>query len=362
MTSTIDPPHALLDAPAGGSLRGAGGQKEAVLSGLRKAAILLVTLGSEASSRVLRQLSEDEAEMISREVARLPSISDAEAQAVLDEFQRTSLGQAYVLEGGIDYAKKMLTDAYGPDAGLSIVERLMKSMGADAANFDAFQKIDPRQLAKLVYNEHPQIIALILSHLVSAQAASLLVALPAELRPDVVKRMATLEQLSPDIIAKIAAFIGRRLKALGEFSRESYGGVRAVAEMLNRLETGVSEELLTKVGEGDAGLSETIRNLMFVFEDIQKIDTEEMKLLVAKVDRKVLSVALKGTSPKISSHFTACMSQRAAEMLREDMEALGPVKIKDVEAAQHQIITLVRQLQSEGVLSTQAAGGDKYIT
>ena len=331
------------------------------LRGLRKTAILMVRLGHEASAAVLRHLSEDEVEMITKEVARLSSVPSSHVESVLDEFHALNIGQGYVLEGGIEYAKKMLTDAFGPESGVAIAERLVKSMSSDSANFDALQKIDPRQLAKLVYNEHPQIIALILSHLVPAQAAALLLALPEELRTDVVRRMANLEQLSPEIITKIAVFIGRRLKALGEFSRQSYGGVRAVAEMLNRLDAGVSEQLLSEIGQGSANLSETIRNLMFTFADLAKFDKEEMKILVPKIDRKILCVALRGVGPQLTGHFMQCLSERASQMLQEDMEALGPVKVKDVEGAQQHIIALVRQLQAEGALSTQAASGDKYI-
>ena len=331
------------------------------LHGLRKTAILMVRLGHEASAAILRQLSEDEAEMITKEVARLSTVPSSHVEAVLDEFHQLNVGQGYVLEGGIEYAKKMLANAFGPQGGAAITERLMKSMNSDTANFDALQKIDPRQLAKLVYNEHPQIIALILSHLVPAQAAALLLALPEELRSDVVQRMANLEQLSPEIIAKIAIFIGRRLKALGEVSRKSYGGVRAVAEMLNRLDAGVSEQLLTEIGPGSNNLSETIRNLMFVFADLQKFDKEEMKVLVPKIDRKILCLALKGVGPQLTGHFMQCLSERASQMLQEDMEALGPVKVKDVEGAQQHIIALVRQLQSEGALGMAASTGDKYI-
>ncbi|HVP48332.1 MAG TPA: flagellar motor switch protein FliG [Bryobacteraceae bacterium] len=332
------------------------------LPGLRKTAILMVRLGHEASAAVLRHLNEEEVELITKEVARLSTVPASHVESVLEEFHTLNVGQGYVLEGGIEYAKKLLTDAFGPETGVQIVERLVKSMSSDTANFDALQKIDPRQLAKLVYKEHPQIIALILSHLVPAQAAALLLALPEELRTDVVRRMANLEQLSPEIIAKIAVFIGRRLKALGEFSRQSYGGVRAVAEMLNRLDAGVSEQLLSEIGQGNATLSETIRNLMFVFADLQKFDKEEMKILVPRIDRKMLCMALKGVGPQLTGHFMQCLSERASQMLQEDMEALGPVKVKDVEAAQQHIIALVRQLQAEGALSTQsAASGGKYI-
>jgi flagellar motor switch protein FliG len=173
--------------------------------------------------------------------------------------------------------------------------------------------------------------------------------------------MANLDQISPEIIHKIAAVIGQKLKALGEFSRESYGGVRAVAELFNRLDSTSSKEILEKVEEQDANLGETIRHLMFVFEDLLMIDPNGMKEILGKVDRKIMTAALKGTSEQLKNHFLQAMSQRGAEMLREDMDALGPIKIKDVEAAQQQIISTVRQLESEGILSLKGAVGEQYV-
>jgi flagellar motor switch protein FliG len=177
----------------------------------------------------------------------------------------------------------------------------------------------------------------------------------------VAQRMASLDQISPEVILKIAGVIGQKLKTLGEFSRESYGGVRAVAEMLNRLDSGSSREILTHIDQQDTNLAETIRHLMFVFEDLLLIDPLGLKEVLAKVDRKVLTVALKGTSEQLRTQILSSMSQRGADMLREDMEALGPVKIKDVEAAQQQIIAVVRQLESEGVLSLKGTVGEQYV-
>jgi flagellar motor switch protein FliG len=173
--------------------------------------------------------------------------------------------------------------------------------------------------------------------------------------------MASLDQISPDIILKIAGVIGQKLKALGEFSRESYGGVRAVAAILNRLDSASTREILDDIERQDTTLAQTIRHLMFVFEDLLLIDPLGLKEVLAKVDRKVLTVALKGTSEQLRNHILGCLSQRGADMLREDMEALGPVKIKEVEAAQQQIIAVVRQLESEGVVSLKGAVGEQYV-
>lgn len=338
-------------------------EKESVqrYSGLQKAAVLMVTLGEELSGLVLKHLEEDEVAAIGKEVARIPAITAVEAEAILDEFYQMSMAQDYVLKGGIEYARKMLVNAFGPEMATRILDRLVKLLGHDTASFDALQKADPQQLAKFIHSEHPQTIALILSHLGPSQAAGLLFSLPVEIRADVALRMANLEQISPDIISKIAGIIGQKLKALGELSRESYGGVRAVAEMFNRLDSATSKEILDTIEAQDPNLAETIRHLMFVFEDLLLIDQNGIKEVLARVDRKLLTVALKGTSDQLKNHFMQCMSQRGAEMLREDMEALGPVKIKEVEAAQQQIIAVVRQLESEGVLSLKGAVGEQYV-
>ncbi|MGA2715270.1 MAG: flagellar motor switch protein FliG [Bryobacteraceae bacterium] len=360
MTPTAEQVQDFPAVQTGKRKQGPEERPQATSGDLTKAAIFLVSVGNETSSKILRQLSEEEVELVSREVARLGPVSSEQAHTVMEEFERGYLAHSYMLQGGVDYAKKMLTEAFGSDTGLSIVERLLKSMGANSGDLVALQKSDPGQLAKLIYNEHPQVIALVLSHLIPAKSSALLIALPPELRAEVVKRMALLDQFSPETVDRIAGYISRRLQALGEFSRESYGGVRAVAEMLNRLDTGTSDELLAAIGQENETLPESIRRLMFVFEDIRKLDKEDIKILLSRIDRKDLIVALKGSDLDTYNHFAQAMSTRAQEMLTEDIEGLGPVKIKDVEHAQHQIIALVRQLQAEGAIGAHGAG-DKYI-
>jgi len=254
-----------------------------------------------------------------------------------------------------------LMRAFTPDVAKRLLDRLTKALGAEAASFDAIQKADPGQLAKFIHSEHPQTIALVLSHLNQTQAAALLTQLPPQMRADVALRMASLDQISPEVIIKIASVIGQKLKTLGEFSRESYGGVRAVAEMLNRLDSTSTREILTHIDQQDTNMAETIRHLMFVFEDLLLIDPVGLKEVLAKVDRKILTVALKGTSEQLRNQILSSMSQRGADMLREDMDALGPIKIKEVEAAQQQIIAVVRQLESEGVVSLKGTVGEQYV-
>jgi len=336
-------------------------EQAAPLPGIRKAAILLITLGEQTSGEILKQMDEEEVQAIGREVARVSSITGEQADSLLEEFYQMTVAHDYVLKGGIDYARKILYNAFGPEHAKKMLDRLVKTLGSEMASFDALQKADPQQVAKFIHNEHPQTIALVLSHLNASQAAGLLISLPPEMRPDVALRMANLDQISPEIISKIAGIIGMKLKALGEFSREAYGGVRAVSEMFNRLDSGTSKEVLETMEQTHPTLVETIRHLMFVFEDLLLLGPEAIKEVLGKVDRKILTIALKGTSDQLKNHFLEQMSQRGSEMLREDMDALGPIKIKEVEAAQQQIIAVVRQLEAEGVISLKGTVGEQYV-
>ncbi|MCU0246218.1 MAG: flagellar motor switch protein FliG [Bryobacter sp.] len=335
--------------------------QEPAINGARKAAIVLISLGENLAAEVMRHMDEDEIQHIGKEVALARNISAEDSERVLDEYYQMSVAHDYVIKGGVEYARRVLVSAFGPEQAKKIMDRMLRQLGGETLSFDALQKADPQQLAKFIHNEHPQTVALILSHLNPSQAAGLLFSLPQEIRSDVALRMANLDQISPDIIAKIATIIGLKLKELGEVSRESTGGVQAVAEMFNRLDSSTSKEILESIEQRDAKLVETIRHLMFVFEDLLLMDQNGIKEVLSRVDRKLLTVALKGTSDKLREHFMGSMSQRGAEMLREDMEALGPVKIKEVEAAQQQIIAVVRQLEAEGVVSLKGTVGEQYV-
>ena len=331
------------------------------ISGLRKTAILLLMIGDEASSGILRELDAGEVDEISREIAMVRSLTPEEAEGVLEEFHKMVTARDYVIKGGIDYAKKLLVSAFGDEQAQRMLDRLMKSLGNESLSFDALQKTDPQQLSKFIHSEHPQTIALIISHLNPSQGAALLSQLPKEMRGDVATRMASLDQISPEIITKIAGVIGLKLRALGEMSRESYGGVDAVAEMLNRLDSNATKDILEVMENANPPLAEQIRHLMFVFEDLLLLDANAIKEVLGKVDRKILTVALKGTSEKMKTHILQAMSQRGADMMREDMDAMGPIKIKEVEAAQQQIIAVVRQLETEGVVSLKGTTGEQYV-
>ena len=331
------------------------------ISGPQKAAILLMTLGEEASAELMRQLSEDEIQRVSREVARTSSVGPDQVARVLDEFQQMVVARDIVRKGGIDQARRLLVGAFGPEPAEKILERLTHTLRTNPEGFSALQKADPQQLARFVQNEHPQTIALVVSQLSPTQAAALLMSLPVEIRSETALRMASLDQISPEIINKIVGIIHLRIKGLGQLSRQSYGGVKAVAELLNRMDSGSTRDILESIGEQDSQLVEQIRHLMFVFEDLSSVHPNGIKELVSRIDRKLLTVALKGTSEQLKTRLIEGMSKRGREMLLEDMEAAGPVKIKEVEAAQQAIIAVIRQMEEEGVLSLSGGADEQYV-
>ncbi len=334
---------------------------EQKMTGVQKAAVVLVMLGEDNSAQLVRQLSEEQVQLVSREIARLGKISAEQGDSVLEEFYQMVLAHDYIVKGGLDYAKGMLQSAFGPEAAKKLMDRVVAALGTNVANFDTLQKADPQQLARFLQSEHPQTIALVLAHLNPSQAAALLAALPSTYRTDVSLRVARLDEISPDVIHKIATVIGQKLTAVGEFSRESYVGVRAVAEIFNRLDTDTGKAILAELELKDPGLVESIRLIMFAFDDLLLLGDEAMKAIVARVDRKVPMLALKGTSERLQNHFLKTMSERGAQMMREDMEALGPVKVKDVEAAQQEIIAVLRVLEAEGVVSLRGSVGEQYV-
>ncbi|HUA20500.1 MAG TPA: flagellar motor switch protein FliG [Bryobacteraceae bacterium] len=330
-----------------------------VLTGLQKAAILMVSLGSGVSVPVLKRMTDQEVEVITSAIAKLEPVTAQQVEAVLEEANRSS--KAPFTRGGLDYVRKMLAEAFGPEAAMRLMDRLVKSMDQESVDFGSLRKVDPQQLAKFIQDEHPQTIALVLSHLDPSQAAALLNSLPLEVRADVSARMADLERISPESVRVIASVIGQKLKNLGDLSREARGGVRAVADMFNRLEPNSCAQLMDAIERSDPALFEKIRRYMFVFEDLLAVDAAGMREILSHTDRKILVTALKGTSEELRQHFFASLSQRGAEMLEEDLASLGPVKLKEVDAAQQAVITVARELEKDGVISLKNSGADQYV-
>jgi flagellar motor switch protein FliG len=331
------------------------------ISGLRKAAIVTLLLGEEATAEVFRHLNEEEIEKLATEMAALGQVPQATGEKVLEEFHQTIIAADYIAQGDVDYARRVLSKTLGQEAARRIMDRVLRSFQS-TAGFTSLEKADPQQLSKFILGEHPQTIALILAHLNPSSAASLVTLLPDSLRVDVLTRMASLEDISPDVITRISSVIETRLKTLGGPSLEQHGGVRAVAELFNRLERTVSTPVLEAIEAKRPELAVSIRNLMFVFEDLLNVDDNGLREIVQRADKKALTVALKGASEEIRVRFFGNMSKRAAEMLKEEMDVMGAVRLRDVEKAQQDIVAIARKLEEEGLISTGAAAGEAYVT
>jgi flagellar motor switch protein FliG len=330
------------------------------MSGARKAAILIMALGEEASSQVFQHLQEDEIEKIAKEIALLGPVGAEMGERVLEEFDQLAQAATFVTSGGVDYARRLLQRSLGKEDASRILERVLRSFRS-TAGFATLEKTDPQQLSKFILAEHPQTIALILAHLNAGNAAQLVSLLPDNLRADVLTRMASLDEISPEVITRISAIIDQRLKTVGGLSREQHGGVRAVAELCNRLDRSVSQSVLDVIETGSPELAVSIRNLMFVFDDLRSVEDNGLREIIQRADKKVLAIALKGASEEIRTAFLRNMSKRAADMLKEEIEAMGAIRMREVEKAQHEIVSITRKLEEEGLIVTGAAAGEAYV-
>jgi len=330
----------------------------ASLSGPRKAAMFLMGVGDQVGMEVLRHLAPEEVRLITAEIAATKTVGSEQMLFVFREFETLTTEGRLFAKGGVDCARRLVEQAFGPDSAQKLLAAVPNSEST-AASASLLENTDPQQLAIFLKNEHPQTIAVVLSNLSAEVAGGLMKTLPEETQAQVALRMASLDRVSPEVFQKVTEAIGSKLRSIRQISKTD--GVRALAALLNHLDADQAEALLTKVDEQNQPVADSVRSLMFVFEDILNIDKEGMRALVGKLDRKILTLALKGTGAKMREHFTQCMSQRSAEMLNEDMEALGPVRIRDVEAAQKEVILALRQLQQEGTVSMNREGGDEYV-
>jgi flagellar motor switch protein FliG len=330
------------------------------VSGVRKAAVLTLVLGEDAASQLFKFLSEEEIEAIAREVATMGAVKPDVGTVVLEEFHHMWKAAEYLSQGGVEYAQKILVKTLGPDVARRVLDRVVKSFESTMA-FTGLERADPQQLSKFILSEHPQTIALILAHLKPQQAAQLANSLPEDLRIEVITRMANLDEISPEVISRISAVIDQRIKSLGSRSHESYGGVRAVAELLNRLDRSLSQMVLESIESESPDLAVSIRNLMFVFDDLLHVEDSALREIIQRADKKALTVALKGASEDIRQRFLQNMSKRAGQMIKEEMEVLGAVRLREVEKAQQEIVAIARKLEEEGLLVTGAAAGEPYV-
>jgi flagellar motor switch protein FliG len=350
---------AMVPAPqANTGARGAG-----VMTGAKKAAVLCLVLGDEAVSELFKHLEEEEVQLISREIAALQRVNSETADDILEEFHHLMTARSYVMSGGIDYARRLLIKSFGPEAAKRLVDKITRSLES-TVGFEALQKVDAQQLSKLFQNEHPQTIALVLAHLDASTAADTLRCLPEAQRADIAVRMSNLGAISQDVIRRVSMVLDQKVKAIGDDSRRQVGGVRSVAELCNRLDRDAAGKILEEVEAAHPDLALQIRNLMVTFDDLLLVDDFGIREILQRVDKKQLALALKGAIPELQNRFFTNMSSKAAEMMREEMEYMGQVKMKDVTAAQREIVDVMRELDQEGVISLAGSGDgeDAYVS
>jgi len=331
-------------------------------AGARKAAILLVILGEDAASEIYRHLPPAEVEKITGEIAELSSVDAETALAILEEFEHQIMAADGAAHGGAAYANKLLLKAFGEEGAKELLRQVAVAAEKNAARLDSLRKADPEQLAKFIEGEHPQTIALILAHLEAKQASDLLMRLPEDLRADAIKRLAQLRQFSPDMAQRVSIVLHKRLDALGEQSRRAYAGLRGVADVMNRLELKTAKTILEGIEKEDPKLALSIRNLMFTFEDLVSVPEVGIRELLGQMDKKTLAMALRGASEELKNYIFKSMSSRAVEMLKEDMEVLGPVKTRDIHKAQLEAVAVARKLEAEGKVTLTPEGDDEYVT
>ena len=329
------------------------------LKGIQKAAILLIALGPEKSSMIFRHLKEDEIEDLTLEIANTKSVTPQIKEKVINEFYEVCLAQQYIAEGGIGYAKELLEKALGTDKALDVIGKLTASL--QVKPFEFVKKTDASQLLNFIQDEHPQTIALILSYLSSGQSAVILSALAPEKQADVARRIATMDRTSPDVIKEVERVLESKLSSLVNQDYTIIGGVDAVVEILNTVDRGTEKHIMETLEVEEPELADEIRKKMFVFEDILLLDDRSIQRVLRDVDNNDLAIACKGSTEEVQNAIFGNMSKRLAEMIREDKEFMGPVRMKDVEEAQQKIVNIIRKLEDSGEIVISRGGGDEIV-
>ncbi|WP_031410431.1 flagellar motor switch protein FliG [Geobacillus vulcani] len=334
-------------------------ERKGGLSGRQKAAILLISLGPDVSASVYKHLSEEEIEKLTLEISNVRQVTTEQKEEVLEEFRQLALAQDYIAQGGIAYAKEVLEKALGPDKAMQIINRLTSALMVRP--FDFARKADPMQLLNFIQNEHPQTVALILSYLEPAQAGQILSALPQEMQADVARRIALMDSTSPEIINEVEQILERRLSATVVQDYTQAGGIEAVVEVLNQVDRSTERTILDALEIQDPELAEEIKKRMFVFEDIVTLDHRAIQRVIREVDNNDLMLALKVASEEVKNVIFRNMSTRMAETFKEEMEYMGPVRLRDVEEAQSRIVAVIRRLEEAGEIVIARGGGDDII-
>ena len=328
-------------------------------TGIQKAAILLIALGPERSADIFKHLKEDEIEELTLEIANTRSVSPQVKEDVLNEFYQICLAQQYIAEGGIGYAKELLDKALGEDRAKEVITKLTASL--QVRPFEFVRKTDPSQLLNFIQDEHPQTIAMILSYLTSAQAALVIGALPPEKQADVAKRIAMMDRTSPDVIKEVERVLEKKLSSLVNQDYTIVGGVDAIVNILNTVDRTTEKHIMESLEIEEPELADEIRKKMFVFEDILLLDDRAIQRVLRDVDNADLGVALKAANEEVQNVIFKNLSKRLAAMIKEDMEFMGPVRMKDVEEAQQKVVSVIRKLEDSGEIVISRGGGDEIV-
>lgn len=329
------------------------------LSGPKKAAIIMLSLGTEKSAKIMKQFSELEIENISMEIANLSRVSKELQEKVLEEFVLLGQAQQYMLKGGVDYARDLLEKTLGHHKAMEIIKRLKEQVKVKPFTF--VRHTDPVQLVNLISGEHPQTIALILSYLDSQQSALVLSSLSPEMQADVARRVALMDRTSPDLLKDVENVLQEKLSTVFQQDFTQAGGVDTVVDILNNVDRGTEKLILEELEKEDAELADEIRQRMFIFEDIITLDDASIQRVIREIDSKDLAKAMKGTGEEVKERIFRNISKRATEMLREDLEYMGPIRLREVEEAQQRIVSVIRRLDEVGEIIISRGGEDAII-
>ncbi len=336
-------------------------QLSANMSGVRKAAVLLVAVGEGPAKEILRVLPEVDVQRLTEELADLRGITPEVSAVILEEFWELLETQNFMTHGGLDYASRLLMETFGKERADDLLMLVRRSQEAAQGNLAKLQRTDPQQLGKLLDSEHPQTIALVLAHLDPRRASMVLDNLSEDHKVLSIQRLAEMRQFSPEMAQKVAHILHRRLENVGDTARKSYSGFKAVADLLNRLNAEESKKILETIEDGQPELALSIRNLMFTFEDLVTVPPATIREIVSGVDKRQLALALRGAKEELRAQIFKSMSSRAVEMLKEDMEILGPVRSREVAQAQQEILNLARRLEAEGKVVLKLETGDEML-
>jgi flagellar motor switch protein FliG len=340
---------------------GAPRRKSAQIDGVRKAAILLIAMGEDLAKEILRTLPDADVQWLTEELADLRTVAPELTAEVVEEFWELLETQSFMVHGGLDFANRLLVETFGKQRAEDLLALVRHSQEASQGNLAKLQRTDPQQLGKLLDNEHPQTIALVLAHLDPRRASQVLESLSEEHKVVSIQRLAEMRQFSPEMAQKVAHILHRRLESMGDTGRKSYSGFKAVADLLNRLNAEESKHILETIEAAQPELALGIRNLMFTFEDLVTVPAASIREIVSGVDKRQLAMALRGANDELRAQIFKAMSSRAVDMLKEDMEVLGPVRSRELAQAQQEILTLARSLEAEGKIILKLETGDEML-